>query len=133
MPSRAAIQDPPKAVAFDIGRSLPDEQTCVVVVEGRLDLAGAPRLKWMLLEAYEAGCSQLVVDLSRATLVDATAVGALIGVRSGIDSDARLAIACSQPRLLRVFKASGMDRAFAIFATVDGALAHVRKQVARAG
>lgn len=65
MPSRAAIQDPPKAVAFDIGRSLPDEQTCVVVVEGRLDLAGAPRLKWMLLEAYEAGCSQLVVDLSR--------------------------------------------------------------------
>lgn len=133
MPSRAAIQDPPNPVAFDLGRSLPDEQTCVVVVEGGLDLAGAPRLKWMLLEAYEAGCSQLVVDLSRATLVDAAAVGALISVRSSMDGDARLAIACSQPRVLRAFKASGMDRTFAIFATVDAARAHVRKQVAHAG
>ena len=133
MPSRAAIEDPPSPVAFDLGRSLPDEQTCVVVVEGGLDLAGAPRLKWMLLEAYEAGCSQLVVDLSRATLVDATALGALIGVRSSIEGDLRLAIACSQPRLLSVFKASGINREFAIFANVDAALAHVRKQVIHAG
>jgi anti-sigma B factor antagonist len=133
MPSRAAIPNPPEVVEFDLGRSLPDEQTCVVVVEGGLDLAGAPRLKWMLLEAFEAGCSQLVVDLSRATLVDATAVGALVGVKNSIHADTRLAIACSQPRLLRVFQISGMDRTFAIFATVDAALAHVRKQVAHAG
>jgi len=133
MPSRVATPDPRNAVAFDLGRSLPDEQTCVVVVEGGLDLAGAPRLKWMLLEAFEAGCSQLVVDLSRATIVDATAVGALVGVRNSIDDDTRLAIACAQPQVLSVFQAAGLDRAFRIVPTVEAALANVRKQVARAG
>ncbi len=131
MPSRAAMHDPPTPIAFDLGRSLPDEQTCVVVVEGGLDLAGAPRLKWMLLEAFEAGCSQLVVDLSRATLVDATAVGALVGVRGSIDVDARLAIVCAQPEVLEVFRTAGLDHRFSIFATMDAALAHVRQQVAR--
>jgi anti-sigma B factor antagonist len=133
MLSQAEMSDRPDPVAFDIGRRLPDERSCVITVEGDLDLAGAPRLKWMLVEALDAGCSQLVVDLSRTTLVDATALGALIGVNTGIEPDARLAIACAQPDVLRVFKASGLDRAFAILPTVDEALAHVSKEATRAG
>ena len=123
----------PDTVAFDIGRRLPDERTCVVTVEGALDLSGAPRLKWMLVEALDAGCSQLVVDLSGATLVDASALGALIRVNRRIGPDAQLAIACGQPELLHVFKASGLGHMFAILPTVEEALAQVSRETANAG
>ena len=72
------------------------------------------------------------MDLSGATLLDAAAVSALVGVNTHSD-DARLAIACAQPDMLRVFETSGLDHSFAILATADDALAHVRKEAAHAG
>jgi anti-sigma B factor antagonist len=123
----------PNPPAFGVVHRQLDERTCVIAVEGELDLAGAPRLKWMLIEALEAGCSQLVVDLSRTTFMDSTALGVLIGVNRSLDVGTRLAIACAQGHVVRIFEISGMDGTFAIFETVDDALADLRGQAARAG
>jgi anti-sigma B factor antagonist len=104
----------------------------VISVEGELDLSTAPRLKWMLIDALEAGHSQLVVDLSLATFMDSTALGVLVGVRRRLDGDARLAIVCMQPKVLRIFEFAGMDGAFAIFPTPDEALVYARGREAQA-
>jgi anti-sigma B factor antagonist len=105
----------------------------VIEIEGELDLARAPDLKWILLDALEAGATQLVLDLSRVTFIDSTAIGVLIGVSRSLEVGSRLAITSLQPQVMRIFEVSGMGDVFAIFARVDDALAHVRGQAARAG
>jgi anti-sigma B factor antagonist len=105
----------------------------VISVEGELDLATAPRLKWMLIDSLQAGQSQLVVDLSQTSFMDSTALGVLVAVNRSLDADAALAIACPRATVLRIFELSGMDAVFAIFATLDEALAHARARDAGTG
>jgi anti-sigma B factor antagonist len=122
MLSRADTSDGSTPVAFAIGRRELDARTSVISVEGELDLATAPQLKWMLLDALEEGHGRLVVDLSRVTFMDSTALGVLVGVDRSLEPGATLAIVCANASLLKIFELSGMDGLFAIFATVDDAL-----------
>jgi anti-sigma B factor antagonist len=110
-----------------------DERTSVVSVEGELDLSTAPRLKWMLLDSLESEGAQVVADLSLVDFMDSTALGVLVGVQRKLAADARLAIVCANEKVLQIFEFSGIDSAFAIFPTLEDALAHVRSQTAQAG
>jgi anti-sigma B factor antagonist len=105
----------------------------VISVEGELDLSTAPRLKWMLIDSLQAGQSQLVVDLSQTSFMDSTALGVLVAVNRSLDADAALAIVCPRAAVLRIFELSGMDGVFAIYATLEQALAHVRGSTAGTG
>jgi anti-sigma B factor antagonist len=116
-----------RATAFEIVQHELDEHTCAIEVEGELDLSTAPRLKWMLLDALQAGHSLLVVDLSRTTFMDSTALGVLVAVKRGLDAGARLAIVCPQSDVLQIFEFAGMDGAFTIFPALDQALASARE------
>jgi anti-sigma B factor antagonist len=122
----------PSSMAFGISQSELDGRTSVISVEGELDLSTAPRLKWMLIDALEAGHNQLVVDLSLATFMDSTALGVLVGLKRKLDGDSRLAIVCVQSNVLKIFEFAGMDGAFTIFPTLDEALAYARGREARA-
>jgi anti-sigma B factor antagonist len=139
MPSRIQISSStpggsePEPLQFALIERGLDERTNVVVVEGELDLTTAPRLKWALRDALKAGHSQLVLDLSRCNFMDSTALGVLVGVNRGLDAGARLAIACSRANVLRIFELSGMDGAFALFPTVDEALAYAQGRAAQVG
>ena len=110
-----------------------DGRTSVVAVEGELDLSTAPRLKWMLLDSLESEGAQVVADLSLVDFMDSTALGVLVGVQRKLAADARLAIVCTSEKVLQIFQFSGIDSAFAIFPTLEDALAHVRSQTAQAG
>jgi anti-sigma B factor antagonist len=135
MLSRGATPNPShtrEGTAFGISQRELDSRTSVISVEGELDLSTAPRLKWMLLDSLAAGQSQLVLDLSLTRFMDSTALGVLVGVRRKLDAGDRLAIVCAQPDVLKIFEYAGMDGAFAIFATLDEALAHARGHAAQA-
>jgi anti-sigma B factor antagonist len=134
MPSRADIstQSQANAESFGIVQRAVDERTSIVAVEGELDLARAPSLKWALIDALEAGRNQLVVDLSPTTFMDSTGLGVLVGVNRSLTAEARLAIVCARASLLKIFELSGMDGAFAIFPALEEALAYVRGPAAGA-
>jgi anti-sigma B factor antagonist len=121
----------PSSTAFGILQRELDKLTSVISIEGELDLSTAPRLKWMLIETLEAGHSQLVVDLSLATFMDSTALGVLVGVKRSLAVGAQLAIVCTRPAVLKIFEFSGLDGAFAIFPTLDEALAYARGNTVR--
>jgi anti-sigma B factor antagonist len=110
---------------FDLTQSEPDEETTVIAVRGELDLATAPRLKWPLVDALDAGRRRLVVDLSDVSFMDSTALGVLIGVRRALRADARMAIVCTDRDVLRIFEISGLDVAFQIVRTRTQALSYV--------
>ncbi len=135
MPSRVDKTDRSLFIpeTFDVAREELDARTSVISVRGDLDLSTAPRLKWMLVDSLEAGHSRLVVDLSQCTFMDSTALGVLIGVNRSLDVGARLAIVCAQANVLKIFELSGMDGAFALFQTLDDALAHAQGTTAGAG
>jgi len=116
-----------RATPFEIVQRSLDEHTCVIAVEGELDLSTAPRLKWMLLDALGAGHSRLVLDLSRTTFMDSTALGVLVGVKRGLGAGERLAIVCPEGDVLQIFEFAGMDGAFAIFPALDQALASAQE------
>ena len=134
MLSRADIssRSQPTSRSFGISQRELDRRTSVISIEGELDLATAPRLKWMLMDALEAGHEELVVDLSLTTFMDSTALGVLVGVNRSLGVDARMAIVCLRSTVLKIFELSGLDGMFMICSTVDEALAHVRGRVAAA-
>jgi anti-sigma B factor antagonist len=117
---------------FGISQRELESHTSVISVEGELDLSTAPRLKWMLVDSLAAGQHQLVLDLSLTRFMDSTALGVLVGVRRKLDTGDRLAIVCTQPDVLKIFEYAGMDGVFAIFPTLDEALAHARGHAAQA-
>jgi anti-sigma B factor antagonist len=128
-----ANRSQPSTAPFGILQRELDKCTSVISIEGDLDLSTAPRLKWMLVETLEAGHSELVVDLSSTTFMDSTALGVLVGVKRSLAVGAQLAIVCTRPAVLKIFELSGLDGAFAIFSTLDEALAYTRGHTARAG
>ncbi|MGH2854919.1 MAG: STAS domain-containing protein [Solirubrobacteraceae bacterium] len=135
MPSRieTSARSHPSSTAFGIWQRELEERTSVIAVQGELDLSTAPRLKWMLIDSLQAGLDRLVVDLSLASFMDSTALGVLVAVKRRLDGDQRLAIVCPRTDVLKIFEFAGMDEAFALFPTLDEALAHVRGHAAHSG
>jgi anti-sigma B factor antagonist len=128
MPSRIDIdRSQSSPTAFGISQHTHDAHTSVISVEGELDLATAPSLKETLLSATHNGADRLIVDLSLTAFIDSTTLGVLIDVSRGLDAGARMAIVCARPNVLKIFELAGLDGIFAIFPTLDAALAHVRE------
>ncbi len=135
MLNRADRTDHPSAsaVPFGISRRELDQRTSVIAVQGDLDLATAPQLKWMLVDALEEGHSRLVLDLKDSTFMDSTALGVLVGVSRSLAENGSLAIVCANAKLLKIFELSGMDGVFAIYPSLDDALDHARPRAAETG
>ena len=132
-----ANRSQPNSTPFGILQRDLDKRTSVISIEGELDLSTAPRLKWMLIDSLETGHSQLVVDLSLATFMDSTALGVLVGVKRSLDVGAQddqhegHQDDGARPAVLNIFEFSGLDGAFAIFPTLDEALAYAGEHTAR--
>ena len=131
--SPSSRSQPNSTAFFAIRQHDLDRKTSVVAVDGELDLASAPNLKWTLVDLLDAGRSQIVVDLSSVTFMDSTALGVLIGVNRSLDVGARLAIVCTRTNVLKIFEFSGLDGTLAIFPTLDEALTYARRSAAQAG
>lgn len=70
----------------------------------------------------------LVVDLSAVPFVDSAGLGALIGgIRRTRELGGQVAVACSRPALLRLFRNTGMDRIVAVTPSVEEAIAFLRE------
>jgi anti-sigma B factor antagonist len=114
--------DTPNGTDFGISCREIDERSCVVAVEGELDLASAPALKWALVELLGKGYDQYVIDLSGLTHMDSMGLGVLVGFRKRIEEDGRLAIAGIPAKLNRLLVATGLDACFDSYPTLDQAL-----------
>ena len=87
----------------------------VVAPHGELDLATHRQLREAIDELLLAGKVDVVVDLDHTTFIDSTALGTLIGARRRAHSlKGSFAILCRNPELLRIFRATSLDRMFEI-------------------
>ncbi len=114
----------PARSSFALRRHNPDQRTCVLAVEGELDIASAPRLKAELHEPIGAGYHRIVLDLSDVTFIDSTALGVLVGVNyeRRLVAGEGLVMAGLRPSVLKVLEVTGLVGSFDIAPDVESAL-----------
>jgi len=96
----------------------------LVEVSGEVDLYTAPRMKEDLVALIETGVGQVVVDLSRVTFIDSTALGVIIsGVKRLAERDGHLAIVAGSRPVVRILSVTGLDKVLTIYDTREAALA----------
>jgi anti-sigma B factor antagonist len=101
----------------------------VVDVEGEIDIYTAPRLRELLIDLAGKGSYQLVVNLGKVGFLDSTGLGVLAGGLKRVRAhDGTLDLVCTQERILKIFKITGLTKVFGIYQTVDQAIAAKSKQ-----
>ena len=87
----------------------------VVSVAGELDIATAGRLSDELERTADRGARRVIVDLVGLTFIDSVALGVLTEEARRLRADGGTCVVVSQdPRILRVFEITGLDRIFRI-------------------
>jgi anti-sigma B factor antagonist len=95
----------------------------VIDVQGEIDMYTAPRLR-ELIDLVSKGSCQLVLNLDKVGFLDSTALGVLAGGLKRVRArDGSLDLVCTQPRILKTFRITGLTQVFGIYATVDQAIA----------
>jgi anti-sigma B factor antagonist len=96
----------------------------VVTVEGEIDIYTVPRLRELLIDLAAKNTYQLIVNLDKVEFLDSTGLGVLVGGLKRVrPHDGWLDLVCTQERILKIFRITGLTKVFAIYQTVDQAIA----------
>lgn len=100
-------------------------------LRGSLDVATAPSLRAALIEAANEGKHDIIVDLSQLEFLDSTGLGALIGAhRRALEHGGCVRLIVSDGPIQRLLTITGLMRIFAVYATMEAALADRDRLVA---
>lgn len=100
-----------------------DDRT-VVEVGGEIDVYTAPKLREALIELVQSGTYHIVVDMEQVEFLDSTGLGVLVGGLKRVRShDGSMTLVCTQERLLKIFRITGLTRVFEIHPDVGAAVA----------
>ena len=96
----------------------------VIAVNGEIDVYTAPRLREMLIRLVDEEKYHLIVDMEGVEFLDSTGLGVLVGGLKRVRShDGGIDLVCTQGRILRIFRITGLSKVFNIFDSVEEALA----------
>ena len=95
----------------------------VVVVGGEIDVYTAPKLREQLIDLVSSGQYHLVVDMEGVEFLDSTGLGVLVGGLKRVRThDGSLSLVCTQERLLKIFRITGLTKVFEIHPDVASAI-----------
>lgn len=99
-----------------------EEAACIVTIAGEVDVYTSPSLKERLVEAAEEDCDLMIVDLDQVGFIDSSGLGVLVGaLRRLRERGAEMHIVCTREQILKIFRITGLDKVFPIFAGMDQA------------
>jgi anti-sigma B factor antagonist len=100
-----------------------DGDRTVVVVGGEIDVYTAPKLREQLVDLVNAGRYHLVIDMETVEFLDSTGLGVLVGGLKRVRAhDGSLRLVCTQERILKIFRITGLTKVFPIHDTVREAV-----------
>ncbi len=95
----------------------------VVEVGGEIDVYTAPKLREQLVDLVADGQYHLVVDMERVEFLDSTGLGVLVGGLKRVRAhDGSLRLVCTQERILKIFRITGLTKVFPIHDSVEDAI-----------
>ena len=96
----------------------------VVVVGGEIDVYTAPKLREQLIDLVSSGQYHLVVDMEGVEFLDSTGLGVLVGGLKRVRAhEGSLRLVCTQERILKIFRITGLTKVFPIHTSVEEAVA----------
>jgi len=96
--------------------------SCTVTLKGEVDVYTSPRLKQTIVEAIDAGCVNIVVDLEGVRFIDSSGLGVLVsGLRRVKEHDGTLRLVCTHDGILKIFRITGLDKVFPLFPSPEEA------------
>ncbi len=94
----------------------------VVDVKGEIDVYTAPKLREKLIELVSEGSYNVVVNLEGVDFLDSTGLGVLVGALKRVKAhDGSLGLVCTQDKILKIFKITGLTKVFPIHDSVEAA------------
>ena len=91
----------------------------VVEVGGEIDVYTAPKLRECLVDLVNSGRHNLVVDMEKVEFLDSTGLGVLVGGLKRVRAhDGSLRLVCTQERILKIFRITGLTKVFPIHDSV---------------
>ena len=94
----------------------------VVDVKGEIDVYTAPKLREKLIELVSEGSYDVVVNLEGVDFLDSTGLGVLVGALKRVKAhDGSLSLVCTQDKILKIFKITGLTKVFPINSSVEEA------------
>jgi anti-anti-sigma factor len=95
---------------YDISHSL-DVSACVARLSGDIDMSVVPELRHDLEASVDSGCVNVVLDLTRVTYVDSSALGLLVWLDRRVrPSDGHVILAGANSDVIRILELSGLAR-----------------------
>ena len=100
-----------------------DEIVKIEVQEERMDAHNSGDLKEQMLQLFDDGKCNLIIDLSAVRFVDSSGLGALVsGFKNASAREGSLKLCCLQPQVRSMFEITRLHRVFEIFASIEEAL-----------
>jgi anti-sigma B factor antagonist len=101
-----------------------EDGRAIVAVGGEIDVYTAPKLRDQITELVSGGSYNIVIDLEAVEFLDSTGLGVLVGGLKKVRAhDGSLELVCSQERLLKIFRITGLAKVFVIHDSVDPSVA----------
>ena len=95
----------------------------VVDVQGEIDVYTAPKLREKLIELVSEGQYNVVVNLEGVDFLDSTGLGVLVGALKRVKAhEGSLSLVCTQDKILKIFKITGLTKVFPINPSVEEAV-----------
>ena len=94
-----------------------------VIAAGEIDISTVTRLRERLSE-LAASSRHVVIDLDQVTFVDSAGLSALVGAANRTAAHGgSLHVVCARPKILKLFRLTGLDRRLPPAPTLNEALA----------
>ena len=116
---------------LQVGTRTQDAVT-VVDVAGEVDLYTVPRLEEALAKISPTVPPRIVVNLTRTTYLDSTALRVLTATLKRVrEQRGEIALVITQPKIVKLFTITGLDQVIPICGTESEAFGRVRAQSGR--
>jgi len=95
----------------------------VVAVGGEIDVYTAPKLRDKITDLVNSGRHDLLIDMEKVEFLDSTGLGVLVGGLKKVRAQqGSMELVCSQDRLLKIFRITGLAKVFTIHDSEASAL-----------
>ena len=99
------------------------EGATIIAVGGEIDVYTAPRLRDKITELVADGVYSLIIDMEGVEFLDSTGLGVLVGGLKRVRAhEGSLRLVCTQERILKIFRITGLTKVFPIHTSVEEAV-----------